>query len=111
MKGDKRLLSVALDNLLGNAAKFTGRQASAQIRFGREETSGAFYVQDNGVGFDAADTTKLFQPFERLHSPREFTGSGIGLATVQRIVRRHSGKIWAIGEVGHGATFFFTLEV
>ena len=111
VKGDKRLLSVALDNLLGNAAKFTGRQASAQIRFGREETSGAFYVQDNGVGFDAADTTKLFQPFERLHSPREFTGSGIGLATVQRIVRRHSGKIWAIGEVGHGATFFFTLEV
>jgi PAS domain S-box-containing protein len=110
VKADMRLMRIVLENLLGNAVKFTGRQEFAIIRFGRESTSGAYYVEDNGVGFEASDVSKLFQPFERLHSPREFNGSGIGLTTVQRIVRRHGGKIWAVGATDKGATFFFTLD-
>ncbi len=108
-RADRRMARVILDNLLGNAFKFTAKSAAPRIEFGRVDRSGPFFVRDNGVGFDMTDSSKLFQPFERLHSPREFTGSGIGLATVQRIVRKHGGSIWAEAEVDQGATFYFTL--
>jgi light-regulated signal transduction histidine kinase (bacteriophytochrome) len=109
--GDKQLLRVALDNLLGNAWKFTGKQAEPRIEFG-ETTIGSemvYFVRDNGAGFDMAYRDKMFQVFQRLHSTKDFEGTGIGLATVQRIIRRHSGRIWCEGEVGVGATFYFTL--
>jgi PAS domain S-box-containing protein len=110
-EGDPRLLAAALDNLLGNAWKFTSKVAHAQIEIGRRVAEGhpAFFVCDNGAGFDQAYAHKLFGVFQRLHAATEFEGSGIGLATVQRIVRRHGGRIWAEGEVGRGATFYFTL--
>lgn len=109
--GDPRLLRVVLDNLLGNAWKFTGRQAVARIELGALEGAGGptFFVRDNGVGFDPQYAGKLFGAFQRLHSADEFPGTGIGLATVQRIVHRHGGKVWAESAVGQGATFFFTL--
>jgi len=104
---DVGLLKVALENLLGNAWKFTSREERATIRFGA--SGGAFYVSDDGAGFDAAYKDKLFGAFQRLHGPEEFEGTGIGLATVARIVHRHGGEVWAEGAVGEGATFFFTL--
>ena len=106
-RGDVGLLKVALENLMGNAWKFTSREARATIRFG--VSGGAFYVSDDGAGFDAAYKDKLFGAFQRLHGPEEFEGTGIGLATVARIVHRHGGEVWAEGAVGEGATFFFTL--
>jgi light-regulated signal transduction histidine kinase (bacteriophytochrome) len=110
--GDARLLKVALENLLGNAWKFTGREAHAKIEFGalrHDDGTLAYFVRDNGAGFDEAYAGKLFGSFQRLHGADEFEGTGIGLATVQRIVHRHGGRIWAEGEVGRGATFYFTL--
>ena len=109
--GDKELLRVALQNLLGNAFKFTSQQPHARVQFGRTEHAGhaAIFVRDNGVGFDMSDADKLFRPFERLHSESEFGGTGIGLATVQRVIARHRGRVSAQGAIGDGATFSFTL--
>jgi PAS domain S-box-containing protein len=110
--GDANLLRVVLANLLGNAWKYTGKKERAVIEFGATEYEGrrAFFVRDNGAGFDMEQADKLFVAFQRLHSGKEFDGHGIGLATVQRIINRHGGRIWAEGEVGKGATFFFTLN-
>ena len=109
--GDARLLEIALTNLLSNAVKFTGTQNPALIEFGKFEKDGemAFYVRDNGAGFDMAYAGNLFGAFQRLHKVTEFPGTGIGLATVQRIVRRHGGRVWADARVNRGATFGFTL--
>ncbi len=110
VNADSRLLRAALENLLGNAWKFTAKTAEARIRFGR--TAGdpsTFFVADNGAGFDAQYAERLFQPFQRLHGSDEFEGTGIGLATVHRIIHRHGGRIRAEGRVGGGATFFFSL--
>jgi light-regulated signal transduction histidine kinase (bacteriophytochrome) len=108
---DLRLLDIVLTNLIGNAWKFTSKRERAQIEIASlPGAPRAFFVRDNGAGFDAAYAGKLFGAFQRLHSPKEFAGTGIGLATVQRIVRRHGGRIWAEGEVGRGATFSFTLD-
>ncbi|MBI4267840.1 MAG: HAMP domain-containing protein [Chloroflexi bacterium] len=109
--GDRNLLRLVLVNLLDNAWKFTGKVTLAQIEMGTIENDGkpAYYVRDNGVGFDMTYADKLFQPFQRLHKASEFKGTGIGLATVQRIVRRHGGKVWAESQVGKGTTMFFTL--
>ncbi len=107
---DPRLLRVALQNLLGNAVKFTARTPDAKIVLGQQPDSKAFYVRDNGAGFDMQYADKLFTAFQRLHGDREFRGSGIGLATVARVIRRHHGDIQAKGDVGKGATFWFTLE-
>ena len=110
-QGDPRLLRVVLENLLGNAWKFTERRERARIEFGAASKDGrpAWCVRDNGAGFDEAHAGKLFGPFQRLHSTAEFAGTGIGLATVQRIVRRHGGRVWAEGTVDHGATLWFDL--
>jgi signal transduction histidine kinase len=110
--GDQRLLRVALQNLLGNSWKFTGRCAEPKVEFGIAQNNGrtAYFVRDNGAGFDMSYADKLFGPFQRLHAMTEFKGTGIGLATVQRIVRRHGGHVWAEAQVGHGATFYFTLN-
>jgi light-regulated signal transduction histidine kinase (bacteriophytochrome) len=112
VRGDHRLLRVLLENLLGNAFKFTQKEREATIEFGAVTRDGgvAYYVRDNGVGFDEAYATKLFGAFQRLHGSEDFEGTGIGLATVQRIVGRHGGKAWAEGAVGKGASFFFTLR-
>jgi light-regulated signal transduction histidine kinase (bacteriophytochrome) len=109
--GDAGLLEVLLVNLLGNAWKFTGGNEDAHIEFAetRLDDQRVFFVRDDGAGFDMAYVEKLFTPFERLHGPQEFSGTGIGLATVRRIVTRHAGRVWAEGAVGQGATFFFTL--
>ena len=109
---DPRLVHVVLTNLLGNAWKFTGKRTSARIEFAsnRDEKPRVFFVRDNGAGFNAAYVDKLLGVFQRLHSAQEFDGTGIGLATVKRIVQRHAGRVWAEGEVDRGATFFFTLE-
>jgi light-regulated signal transduction histidine kinase (bacteriophytochrome) len=110
--GDANLLSVVMENLIGNAWKYTARQESTLIEFGLDETnaSPAYFVRDNGPGFDMAHADRLFRPFQRLPGTTEFaTGHGIGLATVQRIVERHGGSTWACGEPGKGATFYFTL--
>ncbi len=109
---DPRLLYVALENLLVNAWKFTANQAQARIELGRADHQGvrAYYVRDNGVGFDMAYVDKLFTPFQRLHASDEFEGMGIGLATVKRVMRRHGGQVWAKGEVGKGATFYFSFR-
>jgi light-regulated signal transduction histidine kinase (bacteriophytochrome) len=103
---------VLLDNLLGNAWKFTSKSPMARIEFGRTTRDGkpAFFVSDDGVGFDMQHSSKLFSPFRRLHKETDFAGTGIGLATVQRIVRRHGGIILAQGAIDRGATFTFTLD-
>jgi len=109
-RGDRRLLSVVLVNLLGNAWKFTGRTDGARIEFARHPGEPhAFVVRDNGAGFDAAHAARLFAPFQRFHQASEFAGTGVGLATVQRVVNRHGGRIWAQSAPGQGAAFFFTL--
>jgi PAS domain S-box-containing protein len=109
--GDAHLLRLTLMNLIGNAWKFTGKVAAARVEIGRGEDDGelAFFVRDNGAGFDMAHVHKLFDPFNRLHSRSDFDGSGLGLAIVQRIVRRHGGRVWAVAAPGVGATFYFTL--
>lgn len=108
---DPNLMRVALDNLLGNARKFSGRRNDPRIEFGsqRQDDETVFFVRDNGAGFDMAYADKLFGAFQRLHPASEFEGTGIGLATVQRIIRRHGGHIWAQAQINSGATFFFTL--
>jgi light-regulated signal transduction histidine kinase (bacteriophytochrome) len=111
--GDPRLLRVVLENLLANALKFSSVQEHPRIDVGQTSGDGVtqvFYVRDNGVGFDPAYADKLFRPFQRLHSPSEFPGTGIGLATVRRIVQRHGGRVWAEGRMRQGACFYFTLE-
>jgi PAS domain S-box-containing protein len=110
-QGDARLLRLVLENLIGNAWKFTARQPEAIIEFGaRAEPDGqVFYVRDNGAGFDMAYAQRLFGAFQRLHDQHEYAGTGIGLATVQRIIHRHQGRVWAESQVGAGATFYFTL--
>ncbi len=109
--GDPHLLRIALDNLLGNAWKYSSKQPQATIEFGAEEREHetVYFVRDNGAGFDPAHVGRLFLPFQRLHSEAEFEGSGIGLATVQRIIARHGGRVWAEGRPNQGATFYFTL--
>ena len=110
-RGDARLLRVGLSNVVGNAFKFTRNQPHPRVEFGVERRDGGrvYYVRDNGAGFDMAYAEKLFQPFQRLHSSAEFEGTGIGLATWQRIVQRHGGRVWAESSPGEGATFLFTL--
>lgn len=109
--GDRALLRAALVNLLSNAWKFTRERADARVEVGvLERPLPAFYVRDNGVGFDPAYADKLFAPFQRLHSQEQFEGTGIGLATVQRVIARHGGRIWAEARPGTGATFYFTIE-
>jgi PAS domain S-box-containing protein len=111
-RGDPRLLRVVLDNLLGNAFKFTATRATARIEFGctTEDGERTFFIRDNGVGFDPRYASHLFRVFQRLHHAREFPGTGIGLATVQRVILRHGGRIWARGVPDLGATFYFTLR-
>ena len=115
---DRSLIRTVLQNLVENAWKFTARSDDATIEFGTATAGGTgtggtgacYYVRDNGAGFDPAFAGKLFQPFQRLHAVAEFPGTGIGLASVQRIIERHGGRVWAEGAVGHGATFYFTLN-
>jgi signal transduction histidine kinase len=108
---DARLMRVALEKLLDNAFKFTARADPPCIRFGCAKVQGEllFSIQDNGVGFDSANAGRLFAPFVRLHAASEFAGSGIGLATVRRIIQRHGGRVWAESTPGKGASFYFTL--
>jgi hypothetical protein len=108
---DARLLRIALMNLLGNAWKFTGKRGDPRVEFSVDRTRGepVYCVQDNGAGFDMAHAARLFTPFERLHAMSDFPGTGIGLATVMRIVERHGGRLWAEAAAGRGASFYFTL--
>jgi PAS domain S-box-containing protein len=110
--GDTRLLRVALQNLFGNAWKFTSKQEQAQVEFGQQRSNGdkPYFVRDNGAGFQQSYAARLFGAFQRLHAATEFPGTGIGLATVQRIIHRHGGTVWAEGAVNQGATIYFTLE-
>jgi PAS domain S-box-containing protein len=110
--GDAQLLEIALTNLLGNACKFSGKITQPRIEFGQTEVEGqrAFFVRDNGAGFEMTLAKKLFGAFQRLHKASDFPGTGVGLTTVQRIVHRHGGRVWAEAAVDRGATFYFTLE-
>jgi len=109
--GDARLLRIVMENLLGNAWKYTSAHATGRIEFGCYEDGDSivYFVRDDGAGFNQRDSGRLFKPFQRLHSRADFPGTGIGLATVQRIVNRHGGEIWAEAEVERGATFYFTI--
>jgi light-regulated signal transduction histidine kinase (bacteriophytochrome) len=111
VQGDPYLMKIVLENLMGNAWKFTGKTAHSWIEFGTAIRDGKTicYIRDNGAGFDMAYVNKLFGAFQRLHTTHEFPGTGIGLATVKRIIARHGGQVWAEGEIGKGATFYFTL--
>jgi signal transduction histidine kinase len=106
------LMEIVLENLLRNAWKFTGRRNPARIEFGclRAEKETVYFARDNGAGFDQRLVDRLFKPFQRLHAASDFPGTGIGLATVHRIVERHGGEVWAEGEIDKGATFYFTLH-
>jgi light-regulated signal transduction histidine kinase (bacteriophytochrome) len=108
---DPTLMRAAMQNLLENSWKFTRKHATARIEFGLENRpeGQVYFLRDDGAGFDMRDAARLFHPFQRLHKESEFEGTGIGLATVERIIRRHGGRIWAEGEIERGATFFFTL--
>jgi light-regulated signal transduction histidine kinase (bacteriophytochrome) len=112
-QGDEHLVQVALSNLLSNAWKFTSKHRQAKIEFGalaqENDSPTVYFVRDDGAGFDITYVNKLFSPFQRLHKVQDFPGNGIGLATVQRVVHRHGGRIWAVGSLEQGATFFFTL--
>jgi signal transduction histidine kinase len=110
--GDNNLIALSLQHLLANAFKFTSGRPNARIEFGfsQRDTGKVYFVTDNGAGFDMKYVDKLFQPFQRLHSNKEYPGTGIGLVTVQRIIQRHGGEVWAEGEVNKGATFYFTLN-
>lgn len=112
--GDSGMLRILFENLLSNAFKFTANRTDAKVEIGKtvdkESDRTVFYVRDNGAGFNMVYADKLFGAFQRLHTVHEFPGNGIGLAIVQRIIIRHGGKIWAHGEVGHGASFFFSLS-
>jgi signal transduction histidine kinase len=112
VQGDSRLLRIVMENLLRNSWKYSSNRKLARIEFGCEQRVGqaAYFVRDNGAGFDSKLADRLFKPFQRLHSTSEFPGTGIGLATVQRIIARHGGEVWAEGAVDKGATFYFTLE-
>jgi signal transduction histidine kinase len=109
VKGDRRLLHVVLTNLIGNAWKFTARREAAHIEVGWSEPAAAFFVRDNGAGFDVKLAARLFAPFQRFHSAKEFQGTGIGLATVQRAIVRHGGRVWVESEPDRGATFYFSI--
>jgi light-regulated signal transduction histidine kinase (bacteriophytochrome) len=108
---DPALAWILLENLLANAWKFTRHAKATHIEIGMKDVNGeqAFFVKDNGAGFDTTQAGNLFKPFSRLHSAQEFPGTGIGLATAHRIIDRHGGKIWGDGNTGNGATFFFTV--
>jgi light-regulated signal transduction histidine kinase (bacteriophytochrome) len=113
VNADRTLIRTVLQNLVENAWKYTGKRDGATIEFGAtaaEDAGVCCYVRDNGAGFDPAFAGKLFQPFQRLHAVTEFPGTGIGLASVRRIIERHGGRVWAEGAVGRGATFYFTLD-
>src|SRR3989442_9983947 len=111
--GDKRLITQVFQNLLANAIKFTRNESAATIEVGHQVCAGenVYFVRDNGVGFDMNHAQKLFGTFQRLHGADEFEGSGIGLATVRRIIDRHGGRVWAEAKPGRGATFYFSLPV
>lgn len=112
VEADPQLMRVALQNLLGNAIKFSSKTSDPQVTLGHQVQDGqtVYFIRDNGAGFDMTYVDRLFTAFQRLHGDREFKGSGIGLATVSRIIRRHHGRIWAEGAIGAGATFYFTLN-
>jgi light-regulated signal transduction histidine kinase (bacteriophytochrome) len=112
VSADPRLLEVALENLIENAIKFTSTRSRTQIRIGQRTIEGrlAYFVSDNGVGFDPKYSTNLFGVFQRLHSASEFPGTGVGLATVQRIIQRHHGRVWAESAIDRGAVFYFSLD-
>ena len=110
--GDTSLLDIAINSLISNAWKYSAKKDQPKIRFAstRVNNEVAYYIKDNGVGFDARYVNKLFTPFQRLHHMNDYPGNGIGLATVKRIMQRHGGRVWANGKVDKGATFYFTLE-
>jgi signal transduction histidine kinase len=113
VSGDAKLLKQVIVNLLSNALKYTSKKQNGKVTIGceRKDNAVVYHIKDNGDGFDTAQVEKLFKPFSRLHSDGEFEGTGIGLSIVDRIVKRHGGKVWAHGSKGNGASFFFSLPV